>query len=200
MPKIVDHDERRRELAEATWRVILRDGIGGVSMRDVAAEAGLSTGALRHYFANKEELMSGAARLMVERVAGRFEQRPKAVTPYEGVRMALCEILPLDEERTTEGSVWLAFAAHSLVDPRIATEHEIVFDGIRELCERITGGLFDGGWLAQDLDPDGEAARLHALVDGLCMHGLMKRASNDAILGVLNTHLGKIIREDHAVG
>ena len=58
MPKIVDHEVRRRELAEAVWRVIVRDGVGDVSIRSVAAEAGWSSGALRHYFSTRAELLA----------------------------------------------------------------------------------------------------------------------------------------------
>ena len=39
MPRTIDHDARRAELAEAVWRVILHRGIGAVSVRTVAAEA-----------------------------------------------------------------------------------------------------------------------------------------------------------------
>ena len=57
MPKIVDHEARRAELAAAVWRLASREGLGAVTMRGVAAEAGWSTGALGHYFADKEELL-----------------------------------------------------------------------------------------------------------------------------------------------
>lgn len=39
MPKIVDHDQRRRDLVEATLRIILRQGLAGATMRDIATEA-----------------------------------------------------------------------------------------------------------------------------------------------------------------
>ena len=41
MPKIVDHEARRAELAEAVWRLASRDGLEAVTLRGVAAEAGL---------------------------------------------------------------------------------------------------------------------------------------------------------------
>lgn len=175
--------------------MILRDGMEGVSIRDVAAEAGLSTGALRHYFSTKEELLAAAARLVVERVVGRFEEMPRATSLREGVRNALCEVLPLDDRRRTEGAIWLAFAARSLVDPRIAEEHEMVFDGIREVCERVIHELAVRGRLSPGLDPEREAGRLHALVDGLCVHGLMGRLDEGGMLGVLDAHLDEILHE-----
>lgn len=194
MPKVVDHEGRRRELAEAVWRVVLRDGVEGVSVRSVAAEAGWSAGALRHYFGTKEGLLAAATRLVVERVIERFRERYEG-SPREAVRAVLCEVLPLDEERRMEGKVWLAFAARSLVDEKIAEEHEMLFDGTRELCSRIAHQMAEGGWLADGLDPDEEAARLHALVDGLAVHGLIGRLDNDAMLAVLDGHLAKIIRD-----
>lgn len=194
MPKIVDHEERRRELAEAVWRVILRDGVEGVSVRNVAAEAGWSTGALRHYFGTKEDLLASGARLLNKRVRGRIEGKHHGDTPHEAIRSVLCEILPLDEERRTECALWFAFAARSLVDPRIAEEHEIVFDGVRSLCHRVIYQIDEGGWLVSGLDPEIEATSLHALVDGLVLHGLIGRLGEEGMLEVLDAHLARIIR------
>ena len=195
MPKVVDHEERRRELAGAVWRVILRDGVEGVSVREVAAEAGWSAGALRHYFGTKEELLASAARLLEERVVRRLQKSTGGLTPREAVRAALCEVLPLDEDRRMEGEVWFAYMSRSLVDKKIAEEHGIVFDGVRELCVRITREMSKIGHLAPGLDSDREAARLHALVDGLAVHGLVERLSEDEMLAVLDAHLDEILRE-----
>ena len=57
MPKFVDVAERRAQLAAAAARIIGRAGIGAVTLREVAAEAGWTTGALTHYFADKQELL-----------------------------------------------------------------------------------------------------------------------------------------------
>ncbi|MDQ1250665.1 MAG: hypothetical protein QG597_5044, partial [Actinomycetota bacterium] len=51
MPKIVDHEARRREIVEAMWRIVQREGFAAVSVRSVAAEAGLSKASISHYFA-----------------------------------------------------------------------------------------------------------------------------------------------------
>ncbi len=195
MPKIVNHEKRRRELAEAVWRVVLRDGVEGVSVRNVAAEAKWSTGALRHYFGTKEDLLASATQLLEERVRKRFENRRYDGPPREVIHGLLCEVLPLDEDRRTEGDLWFAFAARSLVDPRIAKEHSPVFDGVRKLCLRVTQQMADGGWLYPGLKPDVEAARLHALIDGLAMHMLMRRVDEQEALTTLDAHLVQIIRD-----
>ena len=45
MPKIVDHDARRRELVEIASQVIAKNGVEGATLRELAAEAGFSNGA-----------------------------------------------------------------------------------------------------------------------------------------------------------
>ncbi len=70
---MVDIEARRTELAEALWRVIRRDGLERASVRNVAREAGLSMGALRHYFGTQDELLAFAMRLVIERARGRME-------------------------------------------------------------------------------------------------------------------------------
>ncbi len=200
MPKVVDHEERRRELAEAVWRVILRDGLEGVSVRAVAVEAGWSTGALRHYLGTKEELLASAARLLEERVVARMQRRTGGLAPREAVRAALCEVLPLDEERRVEGAIWFAFTDRSLVEPRISEEYQVVFSGMRELCNLITRDMAEMGQLAPGLDPAVEAARLHAVVDGLAVHGLLGRMDEAGMLAVLDAHLAEILQNSEAPG
>ena len=74
MPKIVDHEARRKELAEAAWRVIRREGLEGASVRNVAKEAGMSLGSLRHYFATQSELLAFSMRMVGERVKERIKK------------------------------------------------------------------------------------------------------------------------------
>jgi AcrR family transcriptional regulator len=193
---VVDHEGRRRELAAAVWRVISRDGVEGVSIRDVAAESGWSAGALRHYFRTREELLAFAAHLVYERVAERLAGRGRAAaTLTDAVREVLVEVIPLDADRRTEAAVWLAFVTRSLVDGRIALEQRVAFDGLRELCGRVMDEVAAHGSLAPGLRPDVEATRLHALLDGLTLHLLMGRLAPADALAALDAHLAEVIRE-----
>jgi len=58
MPRIVDHEERRAEVAAAVWRIVSRDGLEAATVRRVAAETGMSTSVVSHYFAGKDELVT----------------------------------------------------------------------------------------------------------------------------------------------
>lgn len=57
MPKLVDHDEYRKELLDKCFSIFTRKGFSSVTMREIAAEIGVSTGTLYHYFPTKESIM-----------------------------------------------------------------------------------------------------------------------------------------------
>src|SRR3954462_1087986 len=126
MPKVVDHEERRAELREAVWRLASRDGLEAVTVRGVAEEAGCSTGALVHYFDDKEELLLFAFRTVADRVMRRVAAAEEATTnPLELARAMLLEGLPLDRERQAEVRVWFAFLGLALTRPALARDQRI---------------------------------------------------------------------------
>src|SRR5918998_1254214 len=81
MPRQVDPTQRRAELAEAVWTVIRRDGLQRASVRNVAREAGLSMGSLRHYFATQSELLCFAMQLVGDRARARVRALQPAADP-----------------------------------------------------------------------------------------------------------------------
>ena len=97
MPKVVDIEERRAELAAAAAQLIARAGVGAATMREVAAEAGWTTGALTHYFSDKRELLLFTFR---SSLAQRHANRNAAERSTRGRRcsQALEGALPLDDE------------------------------------------------------------------------------------------------------
>ncbi len=50
----VIHQDRRLQVSEAAWRVIVREGIDRASMRAIAQEMGCTTAGVTHYFRNKQ--------------------------------------------------------------------------------------------------------------------------------------------------
>jgi AcrR family transcriptional regulator len=194
MPKLVDHEQRRRELGTAVWRVIRRDGIEAASVRKVAEEAGWSAGALRHYFSTQTELLSFAMQMVVERIEARVGALEPPADPRRAVEERLHELLPLDEDRRAENEVWLAFSGRSLVDPQLRARHEKVDEELRLACRRALEELRSGGRLRPGLDLVLEAERLHALLDGLALHAAMRpdRMSPRLIRSVLGRHLDSL--------
>jgi AcrR family transcriptional regulator len=194
VPKIVDHEQRRRELAEAVWRVIRRNGVDGASVRTVAQEAGWSAGALRHYFRSQSELLDFAIELAAERIRQRVGALELADDPRRAVEQLLSELLPLDDERRAENEVWLAFTARAPIDPQLRVRHAEIDDALRAASLRALEmlGLPAGRVRALEVE------RLHALLDGLALHGAMRpeRIPPRRIVAVLRRHLDEL--EDKA--
>jgi AcrR family transcriptional regulator len=170
MPKIVDHERRRDELAAAVWRLASREGLDAVTIRRVAAEAGWSTGALHHYFADKEELLLFAFQTVADRVGRRVEAaREASADPLELARALLAIGLPLDEERRDETRVWFAFLGLALTRPSLARAQRLAYHAWRRVVADALRDAQEQGHLDAAVDVDREAAGLVALVDGLAV-------------------------------
>jgi TetR/AcrR family transcriptional regulator, transcriptional repressor of bet genes len=57
MPKLGMKEIRKDQVTAATKRCILKKGLSNMSVKDIAEEAGLSTGIIYHYFKNKDDLL-----------------------------------------------------------------------------------------------------------------------------------------------
>jgi TetR/AcrR family transcriptional repressor of bet genes len=170
MPKLVDHDERRSELSAAVWSLASREGLEALTVRRVAEEAGCSTGALVHYFHDKEDLLLFAFRTVADRVGRRLAQaEDRTDEPLELARGQLLEGLPLDRERQAEVRVWFAFLGLALTRPALARTQRVTYRAWRErVADRLREAQVRGEVRA-DVDCAAEAAALVALVDGLAI-------------------------------
>jgi AcrR family transcriptional regulator len=126
MPKIVDHDRRRTEIVETTWRIIARRGLDGATLRDVAAEGGFANGAIKPYFPTKASLLRATFTHVFERTSRRIEVVTEGKRGFEALHAFCLEVLPLDEERIDEARVVIAFWQLALQDPEQAELNDAV--------------------------------------------------------------------------
>jgi TetR/AcrR family transcriptional repressor of bet genes len=190
MPRQVDHQERRHQIAEAVCRLVGRRGMDGVTLRHVAAEAGVSMGRVQHYFTTKDEMLLFAFHAISDRVEQRIGVAAGRVgegsSTRDLVRVLLVEMLPLSEPARAEAPVLLAFLAKAVVEPALAGPLREGGGGLREFVAaqiRSAGG---------ELDPVREAVTLLALVDGLMTQMLIGHADADTAVATLDYHLDRI--------
>jgi AcrR family transcriptional regulator len=165
MPKIVDADQRRLELAAAAARVIARAGVDAASMREIAAEAGWTTGTLVHYFANKHELLDFTLRASIERRSAQRSQRAD-LSPAEALRATLVGALPTDDETRVHWIVTVALAGAAASDDSLAaTQREAYRDYRGYLIELLQA-------MPDVVDARVEAERLIGVVDGIALQAL----------------------------
>jgi AcrR family transcriptional regulator len=188
VPKLVNHGERRRDVAAAVWRVVRRDGLDQASVRNVAREADLSMGSLRHYFTTQAELLAFTLRTVIERIEERLAALPAEPDPRRRAEAVLAELLPMDAERAAENEVWIAFTARSLVDPDLGVVRDEGYRALRDGCRALVAALAPGG------DLELEAARLHALVDGLAVHAATRpdETTPERMREIVRTHVEQL--------
>lgn len=169
MPRVVDHSARRAEIVSAVIELIAQEGAEGVTVRKAATAAGVSAGALAHYFESKDELLAAA----FAEIVARGNYRLRALSPDRDVEellfQALLASLPLTRVRRIEARVWLAFLDRALVREEAgALLREVYAEWRRLIGEIVTRGQREGRFRA-DLDPGETATRLIAAVDGLTL-------------------------------
>lgn len=196
MPRIVDHAVRRQDLAAALWRVVRDEGIHQVSVRSVAAAAGTSPSALRHYFATQDELLGFALEAMIVRVQARLEPVLPTLRGPDGALRLLEQLLPLDAERRDEFAVYLAFLARAHADPRLAAIRDDAEAQSRAAIRHAVALLADDGRLGAGRDPEQETGRLYPMIDGLALHGALwpDRYPPAHLRAVVRTHLEELAR------
>jgi AcrR family transcriptional regulator len=167
MPKVVDIAERRAELAAAAAQLIARAGVGAATLRDVAAEAGWTTGALTHYFADKRELLLFTFRSsLARRHAARDARDPDR--PKEALLSSLEGALPLDEDGRRHWMVTVAFCAQAAGDEELSATQRDAYrdfrDALADLVRRCAGGSSG--------DAVARAEQLIAVADGIAVQAL----------------------------
>ncbi|GAA2364762.1 TetR/AcrR family transcriptional regulator [Nonomuraea africana] len=173
MPKIVDHDERRREVLSAASTVIVRDGIDAATSRAIAKEAGYSNGVLAHYFADKDDILLSALRDSHRRIRARITERVGAARGLAALREVLMDNLPLDAERAQETRLEVSFWSRSLAVERLAEVQRAEAAELRAAVRHLLEEARVAGEIRADEGLDDLTERLLALVDGLSLRSLL---------------------------
>ncbi|WP_243790298.1 TetR/AcrR family transcriptional regulator [Saccharopolyspora gloriosae] len=171
MPKQVDHEQRRKQIAEALLRLAGRGGMEAVNLRDVAAEAGISMGSVQHYFRTKEQMLQYAAGYVNDRAAERIRARIEATDePHSArtvVRAVLVEMLALSTESRQEYLVTIAFFVRALAEPDLAALYREWWPQLEQWITDLLRGAQEAGEIAAGVDVWMEARILLAVPDGL---------------------------------
>ncbi|HLU54297.1 MAG TPA: TetR family transcriptional regulator C-terminal domain-containing protein [Pseudonocardia sp.] len=198
MPKRVDHDERRREIAEAVLRLAATEGLESVSLRHVAAEAGVSMGRVQHYFRSKDEMLAYAyehqARRHEQRIVERLRAAGAPPTPRDVVRTVMTEILPTDEASRASWLAGIAFFIRAVSDARMAPVVAAGGPAVIELFAERLDQARAAGELAEDADPRQEAVILWALVDSQASAIVIGGRTPAEAVATIDYHLGRLFR------
>ncbi|MGW6448755.1 TetR/AcrR family transcriptional regulator [Lentzea sp. NPDC055074] len=197
-PRVVDPVARRQAVAEAVFRVVVRDGVEQASLRNVAVEAGLAIGSIRHYFDSHDDMIIFAVEALIHSINQRVMAHVQALRgrsdPRRPGERVLSEVLPLDERRRDEAVLWLAFVTAARTRPSLVPHAERLYDGLRELCHRALTVMTEAGTIAATHDIALETERLASLLNGLTVDGVLHpdRMTPELTVSLLRRHLDSL--------
>ncbi|SHF91006.1 TetR/AcrR family transcriptional regulator [Streptoalloteichus hindustanus] len=190
MPKQVDHDSRRQHIAQAVCELIGRHGLEGVTLREVAAQAGVSMGAVQRCFRAKEEMLVFAQehvnRRVTERARARIAESPRPGSVTTMLEQTLVAMLAVDDEDLLDARVWMAFTAQAALDPALAAVQRAHYAGLTELLAVLLRTGQENGQIRPEVDAESEADALITLADGLTVQVLLGRHSRESALAALH--------------
>lgn len=184
-------EQTRRAILDAAARAFARRGFHGASVETVAAEAGLSTGAVYSNFKSKEELF---LTLYEERIERRARELREAVTAEgggaEGLSSAAADVTTMFGRDRDWLLLYFEFALHAARDARFRRRFRALrARGLDELTQGIGEGLRHAGVVA-DVEQLARTAR--AVGYGMALEHLLGEANpDDAALGAA---LGLVFR------
>lgn len=193
MPKVVDHGQRRDEMAEALWRIAAYEGLEAVSLSRVADEAGVSKGRVQHYFGSRDALLDYTAGHLSDRVTARIKARLAAAPDARtAVRGALLEVLPLTEDSTVDTRVGIAFLIRALGDDVLRARYSARNAQFLDLLTTSLTAARDEGTLDVRREPDAVAVELFALVNGLKEPLLLGDLTASSATAIVEETLGRL--------
>ncbi|WP_330461045.1 TetR/AcrR family transcriptional regulator [Streptomyces sp. NBC_00820] len=197
MPKLVDHEERRTQIAEALIRVAGRRGLHAVGMRDVAAEAGVSLRLVQYYFQTKEKLLFYGLQHLTRRFTARMSARLLSAGQDPGPRATiealLLASLPADEESRTFHLLYTSYAVLSVTDGKLAAEPFIDDpDAAEKAVTHLLRQAQETGLADRDLDAHKEAISLLAMSAAMGTSILVGQREPESAIAVLRYHLDRI--------
>lgn len=194
MPKIVDHEQRRRVLARAVVEVAVQRGLDNASLRVVAEHAGMSMGTVQHYFADREAMLEFVLDYTQQQRTARIERAVKALaapTPRAILDSLIDEILTVDETNAMFEQVHIMFIDR-------AQRHRVSAERLgvgRSEVIRLFTGLLQGQSLRADINPRQAAEVLWVLLESLPTAISLGQHTGDSARAVVRDYLNDIVKD-----
>lgn len=176
MPKLGMGPIRREQICRAAAAVIAREGFAGSTMRMVADEAGVSTGMLNHYFANRQDLLTQALVFVSERTQESYRRAIDGIPPgIERLTALLDFALAEDGEMTETWRVWINAYGEAVrlpelrrtIEARLQSWYVIIDLALEGIAPPAAPGAIPWSW------------RFDAVLNGLAIQALTSEAKLD---------------------
>jgi AcrR family transcriptional regulator len=171
-------EDRKRQLGEAALRCIQKNGHSGVSVRQIAAEAGVTQGLITHHFGEINELVAYAFEIMAADLHSAITAAIDAAPENPRARMEACieaSFSPLIFDQSTLG-VWIVFWGLVLHSPKMSAVQQRDNGLYVSRMEKLITDLAEHEGFAV-ADPRLAAIQFAAMFDGLWLNWCLNPAS-----------------------
>lgn len=162
-----DHGQRRVEIARAACDVILERGLENARLSEIGARAGVTTGAVQHYFRSKEDLLLHAKNHLFDELYQRVSASLAQVTGAARLHALATVMLPVDPDTIRAYRLLEAFRGRAIGDKALLKLQHKRDRASIDMLEREITALVEAGLVAEGLDAKREALAFSALLDGL---------------------------------
>lgn len=199
MPKIIDHDQRRKDIVDVTWNLIVEGGIEAATMREIASRAGFANGALKHYFPGKDSIVKGAYETSLHALGERLDAHVAGKRGIEALEDSIRFTLPIQQEDATAARVLLSFWERCVFSPELDHDYDEHLSGwTAGYLQYLKEGREDGDIVSPT--PDAQlASEMITMVLGATVTRVVSPAFFDpAILDAQVTdYIARLRRTDH---
>jgi AcrR family transcriptional regulator len=199
VPRQADHEQRRRQIADALVRIAATRGLHAAGMREVAAEASVSVRLIQYYFGTKEGLLQFTVQYLARQLAERVKARIGPAGPRAVIDAILTEAVPTDEDSRVFNIVYSSYATLSLTDPAYAMATPMqASEAVESVIAAQLTRAQHAGQVPAGVDAQAEATGLLAMSAGLSTSVLAGQRSAEDALAVLRYHLDRLLPPDRS--
>jgi len=183
MPRIVDRDKKRSEIAQKAIEVLAKRGFQATTIQEIADAAGLGKGTVYHYFKTKEEILSVVSEEIFHEMERSFGAALLRIDkPMEKLSALIEEALHVTEDVEHLFIVYTELWLMNIRGDKY-NDYMSVIKNLHNDLKNLTAGMIDEGkkqglW-DKDTDSDALAAYLVASFDGVVVHYMMDKGNFD---------------------
>ena len=174
MPKLVDHDARRTEIAQATWAAVQEIGLERLRLRDIADEVGFTTGVFAHYFRDKDSVLRYAFNLAYQQIQNDISQKNENIeSGLERLKNALIVLVPDKKRPETVAFISMCFSIRGINDPLLIADYKKKRRGYSERLKSYLNDAINKDEIAATQPTEDMLDFIFAVLDGVCVAGML---------------------------
>jgi len=177
-PKVSDEylEERKQEIISAAEVCFANQGIHGTTLEDIRNEAGVSKGAVYHYFKSKEDIVDSLRDRSREEDDTTIEDIVKGDNAFDDIfnLFAFAATRNLGKHRDVDSRVALFLWAEALINDRIMGSQLRLIEEPSSVCLGLIAQAQKDGDISPYLDPTGVMDALMSFAFGMTVLGAWK--------------------------